>query len=344
MILGLIDEAVANGARLKPAAALLGLSYRTVIRWRDQDDGDRRRGPNRAPANKLSEQERQQVVEVANSAPFRDMSPSQIVPRLADAKIYLASESSFYRILKEQKMLAHRQGSKPAVSKRPKEHVATGPCQVWSWDITYLQSQIRGVFFYLYMFMDVWSRKIVAAEVFTQESMENSSWMFARTCMDLGLNPEGLVLHADNGSPMKGATMAATMQKLGVIPSFSRPSVSNDNPYSESLFRTMKYRPEYPSKPFESVEQAQVWVDAFVSWYNTEHLHSAVRFVTPDDRHCGREEQILANRQKVYEQARNSNPERWSGQIRNWHPVRLVRLNPETAYGTSQMPSLKQAA
>ena len=162
--------------------------------------------------------------------------------------------------------------------------------------------------------------------------------------MDLGLDPEGLVLHADNGSPMKGATMAATMQKLGVIPSFSRPSVSNDNPYSESLFRTMKYRPEYPSKPFESVEQAQVWVDAFVSWYNTEHLHSAVRFVTPDDRHCGREEQILANRQKVYEQARNSNPERWSGQIRNWHPVRLVRLNPETAYGTSQMPSLKQAA
>jgi putative transposase len=162
--------------------------------------------------------------------------------------------------------------------------------------------------------------------------------------MDLGLDPEGLVLHADNGSPMKGATMAATMQKLGVIPSFSRPSVSNDNPYSESLFRTMKYRPEYPSKPFESIEQAQAWVDAFVTWYNTEHLHSAIRFVTPDDRHYGREEGILANRQKVYEQARSSNPERWSGQIRNWCPVRLVWLNPEKADGTSQTPSLKQAA
>ena len=176
MILGLIDEAVANGARLKPATAILGLSDRTVIRWRNQNEGDRRRGPNRAPANKLSDQERQQVIEVANSAPFRDMSPSQIVPRLADRQIYLASESSFYRILKEQKMLAHRQNSKPAVSKRPKEHVATGPCQVWScWDITYLQSNIRGVFFYLYMFMDVWSRRIVAAEVFAQESMENSA-------------------------------------------------------------------------------------------------------------------------------------------------------------------------
>ena len=162
--------------------------------------------------------------------------------------------------------------------------------------------------------------------------------------MDLGLDPKGLVLHADNGSPMKGATMAATMQKLGVIPSFSRPSVSNDNPYSESLFRTMKYRPEYPSKPFESIGQAQAWVDAFVTWYNAEHLHSAIRFVTPDDRHYGREEAILANRQNVYEQARSSNPERWSGQIRNWRPVRLVWLNPEKADGTSQTPSLKQAA
>jgi len=159
--------------------------------------------------------------------------------------------------------------------------------------------------------------------------MEHSSVLMAHACLLHGVQPEELVLHSDNGGPMKGATMLATLQKLGVTPSFSRPSVSNDNPYSESLFRTMKYRPEYPSKPFENVEQAQSWVDGFVFWYNTQHLHSSIRFVTPDDRHFGSEEHILANRRKVYEKARGRNPNRWSKNIRNWNPVLQVRLNPE---------------
>lgn len=135
-------------------------------------------------------------------------------------------------------------------------------------------------------------------------------------------------LHADNGGPMKGSTMKATLERLGVIPSFSRPRVSDDNPYSESLFRTMKYRPKYPSGPFDTIGQAQDWVDDFVRWYNTRHLHSAIRFVTPDDRHYGREEPILANRREVYEKARRRHPNRWSRRTRNWDPLRLVWLNP----------------
>lgn len=330
MILDLIDQAVRSGARLKSAAAVLGLSSRTVIRWRLESGGeDKRRGPDAAPSNKLSDEERERVLDIANSKEFRDLSPKQIVPKLADRGEYVASESSFYRVLRDSHMMNHRQSSKPPVSRRPKEHAADGPCQVWSWDITYLKTPVKGMFFYLYMIVDVWSRKIIAAEVFKEEHNAHSASLFTRACIKHGVNPKGLVLHSDNGGPMKGSTMLATLQKLGVVPSFSRPRVSDDNPYSEALFRTMKYRPEYPSKPFETIEDAQAWVDEFVKWYNTEHLHSAIQFVTPDDRHYGLEESILAKRRAVYEEAKSRNPNRWSGKVRNWDPVKVVRLNPD---------------
>lgn len=330
MILALIDEAVQSGSRLGPAAGIMGLSARTVIRWRNQSGGkDQRTGPHRSPSNKLTEQERQKVLDVSNSMEFSDMSPKQIVPKLADQGVYLASESTFYRVLRAHAMLTHRQSSKPPVSRRPKEHVATGPNQVWSWDITYLKTHVKGMFFFLYLIVDIWSRKIISARVYAEESMEHSARMFSQACFFHGVNPHELVLHSDNGGPMKGSTMLATLQKLGVIPSFSRPRVCDDNPYSESLFRTLKYRPEYPSKPFKTIEEAQAWVDIFVQWYNTEHLHSAIRFVTPDDRHYGPEEQILAKRHLVYEEARQRTPNRWSGRTRNWNPIRVVRLNPE---------------
>ena len=345
MIVDLVNEAVHSGARIHKAADTIGISARTIIRWRWQDGGvDRRKGPKTGPANKLSKQECEHILEVANSVPFRDLSPKQIVPSLADQGIYLASESSFYRVLRDHKLLTHHQSSKPAVSRRPEEHMATGPCQVWSWDITYLRTSVRGIFYYLYMIVDVWSRKIIAAQVFTEESMEHSSRLFVKACFAHNVLPEGLVLHSDNGGPMKGATMLVTLEKLGVTASFSRPSVSNDNPYSESLFRTMKYRPEYPSRPFENIEQAQSWVDEFVIWYNTGHLHSAIRFITPDDRHYGREKQILANRHQVYENARRRHPSRWSGGTRNWNPVSQVWLNPEKKDDAALMNLAKNAA
>ena len=128
---------------------------------------------------------------------------------------------------------------------------------------------------------------------------------------------------------MKGSTMLATLQRLGIVESFSRPHVSDDNPYSESLFRTLKYRPSYPRGAFASLEAARRWVQDFVAWYNTEHLHSAIGFVTPSDRHAGRDRDLLAARQQTYEAARKRNPERWAGNTRSWEHVEVVKLNPE---------------
>lgn len=330
--MSLVEEAVRAGARQEAAAGILGLKARTLQRWRQQSvDGgeDRRRGPLTEPANKLSPTERGVVLETANSPPYRDLSPKQIVPRLADEGTYVGSESTFYRLLRAAKQMAHRQRAKPATSKKPKEQVATGPDQVWCWDITYLPGPVRGTFFFLYLILDVWSRKIVGARVFAEENAECAAQLFVQTCIRHGVEPDGLVLHSDNGGPMKGSTMLATLQWLGVVPSFSRPHVSDDNPYAEAIFRTLKYAPEYPNRPFASLEEAQRWVEEFVRWYNTRHLHSAIRFVTPDQRHFAQEEAILANRQRVYEEARRLNPERWSGSVRDWTPVGEVRLNPE---------------
>ncbi len=330
MILSLVDEAVRSGARLRSACHELGLSVRTIQRWREHDGSeDRRHGPRTVPANKLSVEERQQILETVNTPEFRDLSPHQIVPRLADQQTYLASESTMYRLLREHKQLKHRERSRPATSRRPREHVATGPCQVWSWDITYLRGAVRGSFYYLYMFEDVWSRKIVGWQIHEEESMELAASLFRETCAHLNLDPDGLVLHSDNGGPMKGSTMLATLQRLGVVPSFSRPHVSDDNPYSEALFRTLKYRPEYPSEAFSSLEHARAWTTSFVIWYNTAHRHSAIRFVTPDERHEGRDKNILAKRHRVYQLARAKSPERWSGKTRNWTPVETVTLNPK---------------
>jgi len=327
----LVDEAVRTGARLDVAAQIVGLTARTLQRWAEQgpDAEDQRRGPHTTPANKLSPAERQKLLDVANTPAYRDLSPKQIVPRLADEhQLYLGSESTLYRVLRDEKQMAHRHRSRPSTASRPLEQVASGPNEVWSWDISWLPGPVRGTFFYLYLVLDVWSRKIVGAQVHLEEKTELASALFLSVCRANGLDPEGLVLHADNGSPMKGSTMLSTLQRLGVIPSFSRPGVCDDNPYSESLFRTLKYRPEYPSQPFASLEAAKAWVTAFVAWYNTEHRHSAIRFVTPAERHDGQEQEILARRHELYEKARRKHPERWSGSVRDWTPVATVHLNP----------------
>jgi transposase InsO family protein len=331
MILKLIDEAVESGARLDRACDILGLTTRSVQRWREQGEHgfDRRLGPKTPPPNKLSPAERKEVLDAANRPEHRDLSPKQIVPQLADKGVYLASESTFYRILHEEDALHHREPSRPRSVARPQEHVATGPFDVWSWDITYLRSAVRGAFYYLYLVEDIWSRKIVGWAVHEEESMDLAARLIDDTAIRLGCDPSGLVLHSDNGGPMKGSTMLATLERLGIVPSFSRPHVSDDNPYSEALFRTLKYRPEYPRGAFASLEAARQWVEDFVAWYNTEHLHSAIGFVTPEDRHTGRDIAILAARQRTYEAARKRNPERWARNTRNWERLEVVKLNPE---------------
>lgn len=337
MALGLVDEAVAAGARQSKACETLGIDARTVQRWKRQEVGeDRRAGPKTTPANKLTDAERRRVIEVVNSPEYRDRSPKQIVPHLADQGVYVASESTMYRILREEDQLTHRAASKVPTRRRPDELMATAPNQVWSWDITYLKSPILGAFFYLYLVVDLFSRKIVAAQVHATETSERAAELIAQAYAAEDIDPGQLALHSDNGSPMKGATLLATLQQLGIMPSFSRPRVSDDNPFSEALFRTAKYRPEYPSRPFESLEAARAWVRWFVQWYNHEHLHSGIRFVTPAQRHAGDDVELLARRHAVYEVARERNPERWSGPTRDWSRVEAVRLNPDHGTAASE--------
>ena len=330
MIRALIETAVDAGARRGAACQQLGLSVRTVERWRASPEAaDARHGPHHQPANALTPVERRAVLTTVTSAAYRDLSPHQIVPLLADAGRYLASESTIYRILRAEALLHHRGRAKAPERRPPRTHVATGPNQLWTWDITYLKTPVRGVFDYLYLLLDVWSRKIVGWAVQEVESAEHAAALFRATCAAQQVDPQGLVLHADNGGPMKGATMVATLERLGVLASYSRPNVSNDNAYSEALFRTLKYCPAYPRQPFADRTAARTWVAAFVRWCNTQHLHSAIRFVTPEDRHAGRDTALLLARRAVYLRARTRMPARWSGAVRTWDPVNAVHLNPD---------------
>lgn len=338
MAIKLIADAVDQGVRQHLACEVVSISCRTLQHWRVTGTEDRRQTIKKTPANKLSEQERKHILAVCNSEEFCNLTPKQIVPALADKAIYLASESSFYRILRDAAQLHHRgRSANPATIKKPAAYIADGANQVWSWDITYLASTLKGVFFYLYLFMDIYSRKIVGWEVYENESSEQAAEVLRKARLTEIL-PAGheVVLHSDNGSPMKGATMLATMQKLGVVPSFSRPSVSNDNPYSEALFKTMKYAPAYPSKPFENLNEARQWVLRFVEWYNDCHRHSGIKYVTPAQRHNGEDVTILEQRKRVYEEAKRKHPERWSGKTRNWVHEPVVKLNP----GNEQPPEV----
>jgi transposase InsO family protein len=327
MIRSLVDEAVAGGARRAAACKTIGLSPRTLERW-PRDSDDERHGPNHTPSNKLSVAERNRVLSIATSAEFCDQSPKQIVPALADRGTYVASESTFYRVLHEEGLQHHRGRSRPPTP-RPLGPAANGPWQLAAWDITYLRSQVRGQFFYLYLVEDVWSRKILGWDVHDTESSELAADLVDRIRVVSDIDLRGWILHSDNGGPMKGATMLATMHRLGIVPSFSRPRVSDDNAYAESLFRTLKYCPEYPTKGFADVEAARAWVARFVAWYNEQHHHSAIGFVTPAQRHAGDDITILARRREVYERARSRHPMRWSRATRAWTRPEVVTLHPE---------------
>ena len=326
----LILEACNAGARKRKACEILGLSVRTIERW-EKENGlqDQRKLVKRIPVNKLTQEQRDMVISTANNAIYRDLPPCKIVPLLADIGKYIASESTFYRILRAENQLAHRLASRPAKHHRPEAYEATGPNQVWTWDISYLPTRVAGLYFYLYIIIDIYSRKIVGFSVHDQELSSHAANLITQACLDEGVSRDQLVLHSDNGVPMKGATMLATLERLGVVPSFSRPSVSDDNPYSEALFRTVKYHPTFPMlDKFETILDARQWSEKFVCWYNNEHLHSALKFVTPQQRHSGVDAEIRANRHQVYQVAKAQHPERWSGNTRNWSLPDSVTLNP----------------
>jgi len=331
-----IQAAHQAGARLRPACEVAGIDVRTLQRWKAHRGllaGDGRPEALRpTPAHALTCAEREQIVRVANEARFADTPPARIVPALADEGVYVASESSFQRVLRAHGQMRHRGRAKaPRKSRPPTTHVATAARQLWCWDMTFLPAQVIGRWFFLYLILDVYSRKIVGFEVHDSDDADHAAQLVKRTALAEGIHAmlAKPVLHGDNGSTLKATTVLAMLHWLGVKPSYSRPRVSDDNAYVESLFRTAKYRPEFPDKGFADLHQARVWAADFVHWYNHEHRHSGIRYVSPAQRHAGDDKAILAARHALYCQARQRNPRRWSGATRNWTPVGAVTLNPE---------------
>lgn len=330
----LIQEANKNGARLALACKELNISVRTYERWISEGGVKKDQRPiisRPAPKNKISNEEKQEMLEIVKQKEFVDLPPSQIVPKLADQNIYIASESSFYRLLREENMQHHRGRSKKPERKLPESYMATAPNQVWTWDITWLKGPIKGLYFRLYLIIDIFSRKIIAWEIWETEDAIYAEELLKKAVISEKIQGKPLVLHSDNGSPMKAATFQGLLEMLGIQSSYSRPRVSNDNPYSEAMFRTLKYRPEFPYKGFKTLEEARIWSNQFVHWYNCEHQHSGIKFVTPEQCHTGAHHEILKNRKEVYDLARQKHPERWSRSTRDWEAHRYVTLNPMKA-------------
>jgi putative transposase len=331
-----IAQACAAGARLGPACALAGINVRTLQRWQVGDglrQGDRRPDADRGvPSHALTEAERAEIIKIANEPRFAETPPARIVPALADEGIYIASEASFYRVLRAHGQMNRRGRAQPPRKPRPPTtHIASRPGEVWCWDITFLPAQIQGRWFYLYLILDLYSRKIVGFEVHDTDSAEHAAHLARRTALAEGLHamPKRPVLHGDNGATLKATTVLAMLHWLGITPSYSRPRVSDDNAFAEALFRTAKYRPEFPLKGFVDLQAARQWALRFVQWYNHEHRHSGIRYVTPAQRHAGQDGPMLAARHAVYQDAQERNPRRWSRQTRNWTPIAAVALNPE---------------
>lgn len=336
-VMSMFEEAVNSGARRNKVCEIIGISERTLQRWQPKGGSEitadkRPTAEHPVPHNKLSESEIQEVLRICNQPEYAHLPPSQIVPKLADQGVYIASESSIYRILKAKEQLHHRGHSKkPQASRKPTTQIADGINQVWMWDISYLPSTTKGRFFYLYMVEDLYSRYGVHWEVHECESGEHAAFLLEQACwrehLPFGQRP---VLHQDNGSVMKSYTFGAKLKELGISTSYSRPRVSDDNAYVESFFRTMKYAPSWPRKGFATLDAAREWVHKFMHWYNEEHQHSGIQFVTPAQRHRGEDKAILNQRAEVYAQAKNKHPLRWSQGIRNWSHIEVVTLNPET--------------
>ena len=251
---------------------------------------------------------------------------------LADEGVYLASESTFARILRDHGQSVRRGREKPPTRSRPPStHIASGPRQVWCWDMTYLPATTAGRWFHLYLILDLYSRKIVGWEVHGTDAAEHAAHLVRRTALAEGIArlADKPVLHGDNGATLKATTVLAMLHWLGIKPSYSRPRVSDDNAYAEALFRTAKYRPEFPAGGFPDLEASRQWARSFVDWYNVEHRHSGIRYVSPAQRHDGEDHAILAARDAVYAAARECHPTRWSGPTRDWSPIGAVTLNPE---------------
>jgi putative transposase len=322
----LIEEACVSGARLWKACEALEVSLSTFRRWQSGQLSDMRKGAAKTVTRKLSAAEIQEIIAVCCSDEYKDQNPYWIHASLLDKKKYIASVSSFYRVLREAKLIRHRRNSKPGKKHRKPPHlIAAGPNQVWTWDITWLKTDVRGVYYYAYTIIDIWDRSIVKWVIKDRENDQQAKELMEQALRDNG-NPS-VHIHSDDGSPMKGATLMAFLQDLGITTSFSRPRVSDDNPFIESWFKTLKYSVGYPNT-FRSMKQARDWFADFVESYNRDHKHSGLHYMTPTQVRQGQYSSLAQTRNGIMEEAYQRNPHRWSGSIKKLPEIHVVCLNP----------------
>lgn len=322
----LIQDAITEGARLIKCCEVIEISVRTYQRWKSGKVEDYRKGADKMIPRKLTENEKQEIIYICCSDEFKDSNPYGIFINLLERRKYIASVSSFYRVLKDAELLHHRSNKRPRSKQSvPPEKVATGSNQVWTWDITWLPSKVKGHFYYSYKIIDIWDKNIVGWEIHDTESEEHARNLFQRTLAEQGF--PNVHVHSDNGNPMKGMSLLALLYDLGCKNSFSRPRVSNDNPFIESFVGTMKSSFKYPGR-FKSIEDAREWVAGFIDYYHTKHHHSGIQYFTPQQMRNGEYRKLVSIRNETMLSALSKNPCRWSGPVRQWKKKHTVYLNP----------------
>ncbi len=267
-----------------------------------------------SPPLALSTAEEQTVLDTLHDDRFVDLAPPQVYAALLDEGSYLCSVRTMYRILERHQEVKERRNQLRRPQYVKPELLAERPNEVWSWDITKLKGPVKWTYFYLYVILDIFSRYVVGWMIAYRELASLAKKLIEETCEKQSIEEEQLTIHADRGSSMTSKAVALLLADLGVTKSHSRPYVSNDNPYSESQFKTMKYQPEFPER-FGSIEDARSFCLPFFSWYNTEHYHSGLGYLTPEDVHYGRAEQIIKERQAVLQTAYIQHPERFKGRV-----------------------------
>jgi putative transposase len=294
-----------------PACSAMGIPRATVYRHRRKRNGPQPVVPKRpSPPRALSLQEQQEVLEVLHSERFVDQAPQEVYAALLDEGQYLCSIRTMYRLLEAHQEVKERRNQLRHPSYQKPELLATAPNQVWSWDITKLLGPVKWTYFYLYVILDIFSRYIVGWMVASRESAQLAEKLIQETCLKQGIQPGQLIIHADRGSSMKSKPVALLLSDLGVTKTHSRPYTSQDNPYSEAQFKTLKYRPDFPER-FGSMEDARGFCHSFFSWYNTEHHHSGIGLLTPESIHYGQAETIFQARGNVLLAAYEAHPERF---------------------------------
>jgi putative transposase len=335
-----VDELSQNHG-VQEACAALGIARSALYRARQVAAAPSVAALPKARSSRrgLSNDERAKVREVLNSEPFQDQAPREVYASLLDQGIYLCHWRTMYRILDAHGEVRERRNQLRHPSYSKPELLATGPNQLWSWDITKLLGPTKWTYFYLYVILDVYSRYVVGWMIAERESAELAEQLITETCAKQGIEPDQLTIHADRGSAMTSKSVALLLADLGVTKTHSRPHVSDDNPFSEAQFKTLKYRPDYPGR-FGCLVDARIWARAFFDWYNNDHHHSALALLTPADVHSGWANERLEQRQAVLHQAYAAHPERFvHGAPVTPAPPAAVWINPPAAQPTGAFHS-----